>query len=115
MNPGGIIILLGCCLGLYWLISWRRWKSNIKLEEEAFNAMLQNPSDMAVYKYIPLFLAASKVPRFRPEANNYDAVAVNNKLRQSQGYPIIMQSPDVSDKAKEDLKKAYISNGVIVQ
>lgn len=77
--------------------------------------MIQNPSDAAVYEYIPLFIAASKIPKFRARLDNYDAVAVNNKLRQSQGYPLIMQSPNVSDKAKEDLKKAFISRGVIVQ
>ncbi|MBQ2664610.1 MAG: hypothetical protein IJG16_10755 [Clostridia bacterium] len=46
------------------------------------------------------------------EFTNSQQANIQDKLRQAQGYKKIVNSPNVSDPVKEQLRKAFIAKGV---
>lgn len=92
-------------------------------ERKAYETMIINPSDTTVQNYIPIFLSSQHNLKIGLSVGNGGTVKYVNsekelaeiKSRQAHGYQIIVQSPNVSDKVKEQLRRAFLSKGVPIQ
>lgn len=86
-------------------------------EKKAYETMLLNPCDSTVKQYISIFLNSQynlKIRLGRVYFNTEKQI-MEDKLRQAQGYKVIVKNPNVSDNIKEQLRKALVSKGVPVQ
>ncbi|MBQ7256875.1 MAG: hypothetical protein IJS60_04205 [Abditibacteriota bacterium] len=90
-------------------------------EKKAYETMLISPNDTTVSNYIKAFWKSSgRILRVGPgmgtstetEFTNSQQANIQDKLRQAQGYKKIVNSPNVSDPVKEQLRKAFIAKGV---
>ena len=83
-------------------------------EKQLYRAMIENPNDSTVSQYIEAF---NKLSGFGSALFNlqYSGQVGNDRARQSQGYDVVKESPNVSTELKEKLKLAYISSGVKIR
>lgn len=122
----GVVFLLlffGLFFGamVFWIIQGKQlsaWKRKNQQEEKLYEIMVLNPSDTNVSNYIKVFLEASDMPKTL-RMTNYDTItagkSIENKARQTQGYPIIMQNQNVSEEVKQQLTNAFMAKGVPIQ
>jgi len=83
-------------------------------EKSSYKKMIANPCDATVLEYIPKFNATygfiSTLMNAERAVNHR-----NNLLRQSQGWDYIKDSAKVSEDVKQQLKAAFLANGVPVK
>lgn len=84
-------------------------------EKKEYETMLLSPSDTTVSQYIQAFLDSYPNSKVRVTDVNDEKKNLEDKLRQTQGYQIISQSPNVSAQVKEQLRKAFVTKGVPIQ
>ena len=83
-------------------------------EKKSYKIMIANPCDATVLEYIQRFNATYGFLSTLGNSNN----AVNhrnNLLRQAQGWDYIKDSAKVSEDVKQQLKAAFLANGVPVK
>ena len=80
-------------------------------EKQLYRVMISNPNDLIVKNYIESF---KKINGFSSSIFNlfWGSQHASDIIRQSQGYEIINNSSSVSQSVKEQLKIAFISNGI---
>lgn len=90
-------------------------------EKKAYENMILLPNDTTVSNYIKAFWKSSSRilqvgpgtgPTTETQYTNNQQSNIQDKLRQAQGYQRIVNSPNVSDQVKEQLRKAFIAKGV---
>ncbi len=84
-------------------------------EKKYYKIMLSNLCNDTVLEYIDIFNKSNQGV-FVNLLNMQNAVNHrNNQLRQSQAWDIIKDNTNISDNVKEQLKTAFIANGVIIK
>ncbi len=83
-------------------------------EKSMYRIMIANPNDDTVNNYIKSF---KKIHGFASMVFNlfFSSQNAHDKVRQAQGYELIKSNTNVSDSAKEQLKNAFVMNGVPIK
>ncbi len=83
-------------------------------EKQLYRVMISNPNDSTVINYIESF---NKINGFASSVFNlfFGSQHTSDIMRQSQGYEIIKNSSSVSSTVKEQLKIAFVSNGIQIK
>lgn len=102
-----VIVILGS-FGYYLFISSK--------EKKAFKEMLANPNNNTVKKYIKVFKKSNNILMTICQTGaRYGLKREGDKTRQAQGFDIIYSNSNVSDKVKQDLYFAFISEGIVAK
>lgn len=116
-----MLFFIACIIPFVLGIKYAKEDKEIKkAEKEAYETMVLSPNDTTVSNYIEIFLKSSnRVLKIAfgpdPTSNSYtnnEQEKIIDKTRQAQGYKIVIDSPNVSDQVKEQLRKAFIARGV---
>ena len=111
----GIIFLLFVFLWFFLLYKCIKAFKKINKEKKYYKIMLSNLCDSSVLEYIDIFNKSNQGV-FVSLLNMQNAVNHrNNLIRQSQAWEIIKDNTNVSGSVKEQLKTAFISNGVSIK
>lgn len=112
-----IVILIAFVLVAFGYIYVLKSKLAKNKEKKAYETMLLNPCDSTVKQYIPIFLNSQYNLKIGLGGVyfNTEKQIMEDKLRQAQGYKVIVKNPNVSDSIKEQLRKTLVSKGVPIQ
>ena len=107
---------LWVCLLIFAIWSWSKYFSVKSKEQKMYKKMVVNPNDEIVLEYIDSFQKSyGWIDKIGRAGKHYASQHRDDKLRQSQGYEIVCESPNVSDSVKQNLYNVFVSEGVPVK